>query len=253
MCKKMLVILILLCILSTSALGEQMKEEYAPTTDKEILFLNITWNETAENASRFIQETFPAINSIETDENRHYGFSDPTRKISEYVEADQAQITSLNFERITDDRYGLSSPLGIVAGYGIVNLSMCFLHNDDFGLFEARYYLGIDNNNEIYIDLKHKLSDLYGIPYEYEIEATGFTGKELHKNAVWIGANSTAVYLEYTRYYTGYLAGSESISLCYGTTAANAIIERLAAEEAKLEEQLEEQRKEELQNNHTGL
>lgn len=260
---------VLTMMIITCALSEQINPDIAETTtDKTITFLGIDWLSSESTAEEIIKQQFPEIDYREKEDNPSffrkvsYNFTDDTHEFLPYYESANVQTRIIEFKKkgAWKDTYTV---FGKVAGYPIDNITLRFIKTDpnnykSYGLFEATYYFSTLNKNssitvsEQYLDLKQKLSDLYGTPHVSAI-GDNIAGARVGENAVWISKDGTAVNLQYDKYLSGYMKDGEFIYLKYGTTVVNDIFIKQEIELQREQEQKNKEERDAIQNDNSGL
>ncbi len=132
-----------------------------------------------------------------------------------------------------------------VAGYDVDTITARFYMDNDgtFHCYEAAYSwedydwlssnLSIQSNmrngntyEQQYADLVTKLTNVYGKPYSYTFSDNTVT-KRYYNYSVWLGENSTAVFLEYNHSVISKSSQHDSITICYGLTDTKGIFDDL--------------------------
>lgn len=249
---------------STEYPVEDFAEEYMrPDLPKcTIMFLDIQWGTPENIAIELVKERFPDINTVEEESypdryRESENFSDPQSLVfpSYSSRAVETKLVTLQHSG-GSGQYSYTSSLGSVAGYSVRTIFLYFIYQDgEYRLYEAVY--GFDDSKDMeplgqFTDLQNKITNLYGEPETYTYDSSIATDAT-HACAVWDGGDSSAAYLEYTLYLSGYLNGDESVWLHYGTTSfnnffVNAEDERLAREEAEQKEKIDA-----IESDYSGL
>lgn len=220
--------------------------QISPPPEGEIAFLDIPWGLDDETVIALVRNRFPDINSVEEEKTPNgsyvsprtfsFGFSDPLEKCFPICRSDAVKTKRVFLRNIQEYPHGVkySADLGTVAGYQIHGIDLCFIEDGVYRFYSATYYFSDSKEFSVefqYSDLQQKMTRLYGEPLVYTYESSNVT-ETSDKCAVWQGLNGTGAYLHYTHYLSGYLDGSESVTLVYGTSAVNDLFLAAEAEQA---------------------
>lgn len=223
----------------------------------EIMFLDIEWGMPESIAIELTKERFPDVNFSEEESypetfaghtQKSENFHDPQSRVFSFYssQAVKTKVVKL-LHQIGSGKYSYTSSLGTVAGYPVNAIYLYFVNQDgQYLLYKAAYSFG--NSNDIepigqFADLQDKMTKLYGTPETYTYDES-VIGDATNACAVWDAGDSSAAYLEYTFYFSGYLSGVESVWLCYGTLSINdyfiaAEDELVAREKAEQQERID--------------
>lgn len=252
--KQVIIFLTLLALLPITCIAEDNNRPVLPeqTTEKEIRFLTIPWNTDINSVTKAIETSNVLMNKKEVKHpNESYNFHDGSPYVFPYLASKHVKTTVINYDCSCT-----------VAGYEVDGITLSFMDEEKYGFYKAEYRFSTSSyfkpKNYTYVDqyedLKQKLTNLYGKPYEYEGSGSDFVGGiQEGKRSVWKGSNSTGVILDYDNHIGGILDGITSLRLTYGTGEVDRIfIEKNAIKE--LEEEQERQKQlEEIHNDNSGL
>lgn len=229
------------------------------TTTEVIAFHDIPWG---ISGSEFLAmlDTFGISYEKET---RFYG--DNLLNLSSSSYGDGEIIPKSFSNHVETYCYDISPSKFFVAGHGVLFLDASFYSENNVispgsgSLYEINIsfkdhdLLSID---EQFNDLTKKLSSLYGDPYFYQEEDEMFTGDHFkYTYCVWIGSNSSAVYLQRSQKTnsTGIFSNRDSISLNYGLTSVTTKFQTIDERMQAIKEQKEQVKREALANDYSGL
>ncbi len=223
----------------------------------EIMFLDIEWGMPESIAIELAKERFPDVNFSEEESypetildhtRKSHNFCDPQERVFPSISSQAVETKMVKLlHRSGSGEYSYISSLGTVAGYPVDAIYLYFVNQDgQYRLYKAAYSFG--NSNVIepigqFADLQDKMTNLYGTPetYTYDESAIGYATNAC---AVWDAGDSSAAYLQYTFYSSGYLKGMESVWLYYGTLSINEYFiaaedELVAREKAEQQERID--------------
>lgn len=228
--------------------------------ESKIMFLDIQWGMPEDIAIELVKERFPDINSSEEESypeklmGENYreseNFSDPESRVFPFYSSRTVETKLVKLKHnVCSGQYSYTSSLGSVAGYSVNAIYLYFVYQDSqYRLYKAAYYFEDSDDMEPlgqFTDLQSKMTNLYGKPETtYTYDNSEGSMDATHACAVWDGGDSSAAYLKYTIWLSGYLNGSESVWLYYGTTSVNDYFvnteeARLAREEAEQKEKID--------------
>lgn len=243
--------IILLSATSFSLASASTLNSYNNTTTEVIEFYDIQWG---ASRSEFLAK-LDSFNIPYEKKGKSYGNNLINTFSSSYGDGTIIPVTySEHVETYCYDIYPIKLS---AAGYDLLSLDAFFYGNS---LFEINISLedhDLLSAAEQFDDLKNKLTNLYGEPYFYQEEENSFTGDRFEYTVcVWLGSNSTAVYLKRSKNLvdaSGIFSNSDRISLHYGLTSVTDIFEEVDTMKQETAEQHEEQERETIANDYSGL
>lgn len=183
----MAVVLFILCM-STASAYDQIEVE--PTTEQEIKFLGMSWNITAEQFQEELQKQISGITfDVEEYPSKSKSMSYSDRQLIPLVASSTLKTVKLIAKNLAVS----------VAGLRVNEIRATFYGDDTYSLYEATFKFDIKSikdmsSDEIYEDLRTKLTNLYGEPYE--LTGAGHSGSVSYKHCIWVGDNNTAAILD---------------------------------------------------------
>lgn len=210
-------------------LSSAFSEEVLPTTDKEICPLNLSWEITYAELERNLIERGARFHS----EAKHLGDGETYSYSFGIVDL----VESGNYKNVPTEYYLIDIEKGTlhIGGYE-VNRVVSNFYGDTNEMYLASFDLNTITRDgstvvaeDMYCDLRNKLSLLYGTPIEKSWSGKGGLqgGRFVTNHCAWVGSNSTAVTLRWTNsvgtYYSGAFDG-DVLEIEYGKINSNYIM-----------------------------
>ena len=229
-----------------------------PTTSQEITFFDFRWNTQGYEIGRFFEKEnwlfsdndYGEIRGPVEEKNDYDTYSDaPAVSFGDGIVipvVSSANVRAAYGSLIVDPQCSEK-----VAGHDVLQFDMMYMLSDDI-LNDILYEIVIHikpsvwmSIDEQFADLSRKLTALYGEPYAHREE--GLRNTECN---VWLGANSTAVYLQKN---VDLQSGSSNLSIHYGLTTSGSIFSAIDNDAALKQQIFREEALNEIANDFSGL